>query len=150
MIGLMTRYFDDATGVPREPGRFVTVDDDLPALDFTPGLVLRPIVGRNLLASWVRYEPHSEAPLHAHEEEQVFVVLEGEIELELDGERRLMRPGQAAIIPAFVPHAARTLDRPAYQLDVFSPPRRAMLDLLEASTAAESTSGSMSQSRMVP
>jgi quercetin dioxygenase-like cupin family protein len=127
----MTRYFDSTSGVPEEPGRFVNVEADLPALDFAPGLVLRPLVGGNLLVSFVRYEPHSEAPLHAHEEEQAFVVLEGEIELELDGVRRLMRPGEAAMIPAFVPHAARTFDGPAHQLDVFSPPRRALLEMLE-------------------
>lgn len=111
----------------------MTIDADLPALDFAPGLVVRPLVGRNLLASFVRYQPHAEAPLHAHEEEQVFIVLEGEVELELDGEKRLMRPGEAALIPAFVPHAARTFDGPAYQIDVFSPPRRAMLQMLERS-----------------
>ncbi len=133
-----TRYFDAPSGVPLEPGRFVTIDADLPRLDFAPGLVLRPLVGRNLLASFVSYQPHAEAPLHAHEEEQVFIVLEGEIELELDGERRLLRPGEAALIPAFVPHAARTFDGPAYQVDVFSPPRRALLDLLEGPAATSS------------
>jgi quercetin dioxygenase-like cupin family protein len=124
-------YFAEPSGVAAEPGRYVAIDADLPALDFAPGLVARPLVGRNLMASFVRYEPHSEAPRHAHEEEQVFIVLEGEIELELGDERRLMRPGEAALIPAFVPHAARTLDGPAYQIDVFSPPRKAMLRLLE-------------------
>ena len=124
-------YFEPPSGAPTEPGRYVRIDADLPALDFAPGLTLRPLVGRNLLTSFVRYEPHAEAPLHAHEEEQVFIVLEGEIELELDGERRLMRPGDAALIPAFVPHAARAQDGPAYQIDVFSPPRRALLDILE-------------------
>ena len=127
----MTTYFDTPSGVPEEPGRYVTVDADLPALDFAPGLVLRPLVGRNLLTSFVRYEPYAEAPLHAHEEEQVFIVLEGELELELGGDKRLLRPGDAALIPAFVPHAARTFERPAYQIDVFSPPRRALLELLE-------------------
>jgi quercetin dioxygenase-like cupin family protein len=117
--------------VPEEPGRFVRIDADLEALDFAPGLVARPLSARNLLTSFVRWEPHSEAPRHAHEEEQVFVMLEGEVELELDGVRRLLRPGEAAVIPAFVPHAARTFDSPAYQLDVFSPPRRALLQLLE-------------------
>ena len=133
MTGDIT-YFEPPSGVPEEPGRYVRIDADLPALDFAPGLVLRPLVGRNLLTSFVRYAPHAEAPLHSHEEEQVFIVLEGEIELELGGERRLMRPGDAALIPAFVPHAARTHDGPAYQIDVFSPPRRALLDILEQRT----------------
>ena len=60
------------------------------------------------------------------------MVLEGEIELELSGERRIMRPGDAALIPAWVPHSARSFSGGAYQLDVFSPPRKAMLDLIAA------------------
>jgi quercetin dioxygenase-like cupin family protein len=71
------------------------------------------------------------APLRSHVEVQLFVVLEGEIELEMSGERRVVRPGDAALIPDRVPHAARSLSARAYQLDVFSPPRKAMLDLIE-------------------
>jgi quercetin dioxygenase-like cupin family protein len=125
-------YFEEASGRPTEPGRFVVIDRDLPALAFAPGLLARALVGRNLLASFVSYEPYSQAPLHAHEEEQIFIVMDGEIELELDGVKQLMRPGDAALIPAFVPHAARTLDGAAYQIDVFSPPRKALLAMLEA------------------
>jgi unsaturated pyranuronate lyase len=126
-----TGYFAEATGVPQESGRFVTIETDLPGLDFLPGLVFRPLVGRNLMASFVRYEPNTLAPVHAHEEEQLFIVLEGEIELEIDGEKRRLRPGDAAHIPAFVPHSARSFDAPAYEVDVFSPPRRALLEMLE-------------------
>jgi hypothetical protein len=36
----------------------------------------------------------------------------------------------AALLPAWVPHSARSLSAPAYQLDVFSP-RKAMLYLIE-------------------
>jgi quercetin dioxygenase-like cupin family protein len=124
-------YFEAPAGTPQEPGRYVTIESDLPAIDQMPGLVFRPLVGRNLMVSFVRYEANAVAPVHAHEEEQVFVVLEGEIELELDGERRRLRAGEAALIPAFVPHGARTFDEPAYQIDVFSPPRKAMLAMLE-------------------
>src|SRR5258708_36070395 len=43
----MTRYFDNASGVPEAPGLIVTVEADLPALGFAPRLVLRPLEGRN-------------------------------------------------------------------------------------------------------
>ncbi len=97
------RYFDQPAVEPVEPGRFVYVDALEPVLDLAPGVTSRPLVGSNLLGSFVRYEPHSLAPLHSHVEEQLFVVLEGEIELEMNGERRLMRTGDAALIPAWVP-----------------------------------------------
>ncbi len=125
-------YFGEPAGKPAEPGRVVAIDADLPALELAPGLTARPLAGRNLLGSFVRYQPRSLAPRHAHEEEQLFVVLEGELELDLDGQVRRLRPGDAALIPSWVPHSARSLDAPAYQLDVFSPPRKALLALLEA------------------
>lgn len=124
-------YFEAATGQPVERGRLVNVDADLSPLTLGPGLTSRPLAGRNLLGSFVRYEPNSTAPRHAHVEEQLFVVLEGKLEIDLDGEIRLMGPGDVALIPAWVPHSVRSLDEPAYQLDVFSPPRAALLDLLE-------------------
>ena len=125
------RYFDQPAQEPAEPGRFVSIEALEPVLDLAAGLTSRPLVGNNLLGSFVRYKPDSVAPLHSHVEEQLFVVLEGEIELELSGERRMMRPGDAALIPAWVPHSARSFSGGAYQLDVFSPPRKALLDLIE-------------------
>ncbi len=125
-------YFEAGHGEPTEPGRIVTVETELPGIDLTPGLRSHPLVGKKLLASFVRYQPNSVAPLHAHEEEQVFIVLEGELEITLGDEVRRVKAGDAALIPAWVPHSVRSLDQPAYQLDVFSPPRRALLELLEA------------------
>ncbi len=108
----------------------IDIDVDLPEVELAPGIRARPLVGTNLLASFVRYEPNSVAPLHAHEEEQLFIVVEGELEMTLGGVLRRMRPGDAALIPAWVEHTVRSFDAPAYQVDVFSPPRRAMLDLI--------------------
>jgi quercetin dioxygenase-like cupin family protein len=126
------KYFEEPTGEPDAQGRFVSVEAELPALELGPGLTSRPLVGTNLLGSFVRYEANAGAPRHAHEEEQLFVVLEGELEMELGGETRRLRPGDAALIPAWVPHSVRSLGGPAYQLDVFSPPREALLKLLAA------------------
>ena len=125
------KYFEPAGREPEEPGRFVSIEADLPALALGPGLASRPLVGTNLLASFVRYEPGAGAPRHAHEEEQLFVMLEGEVEMELGGETRRLRPGDAVLIPAWVPHWVRSTGGAVYQLDVFSPPRRALLKLLE-------------------
>jgi quercetin dioxygenase-like cupin family protein len=84
----------------------------------------------------VSYEPHTEAPRHAHAEEQVLYVLEGELEVDLGDETRMLRPGQAAVIPPHLPHAARTHELPCYQLDVFHPPRQGLLDAMARRSAA--------------
>lgn len=123
-------YFENPTGKPSEAGRMVAIDSDLPALQLASGLSARPLLGHNLMASFVRYEADAAAPRHSHVEEQLFVVLEGELELELDGDVRRMRPGDAALIPAWAPHSVRASNGPAYQLDVFSPPRAALLAIM--------------------
>jgi mannose-6-phosphate isomerase-like protein (cupin superfamily) len=56
-------------------------------------------------------------------------VVEGELEFDLDGEVRLLTPGMVAVVPANVPHGARTRDLPCHEYDVFNPPRRALLAL---------------------
>lgn len=132
------RYFDKPHVKPSQAGRVVSINALVPVLELAPGITTRPLVGRNLLGSFVRFDPNSLAPIHAHEEEQLLVVLEGTLEIEMEGERLLVRPGDVAIIPAWVPHAVRSLSEPAYQLDVFSPPRQAMLDMLESKSRKDS------------
>ncbi len=106
---------------------------DLDAIDpveFVAGLHMRPVVGDGVMVNFVTYAPGTVVPLHAHEEEQVAFVLEGEFEFEIAGETRTLRPGQVAHIPPHVPHAARTYETSCTQVDVFVPPRRVLLDVL--------------------
>jgi quercetin dioxygenase-like cupin family protein len=128
-----SRYFQlDPETVARSPGRYVDTGVDVEPVEFVPGLVFRSVIGDELMVNYVSYEPHTEAPRHAHAEEQVLLVLEGELEVDLGEERRTLKPGQVAVIPPFVPHAARTHDGSCVQVDVFHPPRQALLDLMEA------------------
>jgi len=103
-----------------------------------PGIDSIPIIGQAMALSYVKLQPHSEAKIHAHSEEQIAFVLEGEMEFEIGGERRLLRPGMGVAIPAWVPHAARTYDSFCNEIDLFHPPRQALLDLL---AKVESDSG---------
>jgi quercetin dioxygenase-like cupin family protein len=124
-------YFEMGTGEPgaaRSQGRYVDVNGMSP-VEFTEGLAFQPVLGERLLVNFVRFEPNTVAPVHAHEEEQVVCVIEGEFEFDLDGDVRIMRPGDVAHIPPFVPHGARTLDSPCFEIDVFAPPRRALVEL---------------------
>jgi len=114
-------------------GTYVEVDRDVSAVEFVPGLVFRPVVGDKLMANFVRFSPNTAAPVHTHEEEQISVVIEGEFEFELAGDVRIMRPGMAAVVPPGVPHGARTHDTSCFEIDVFHPPRRALLELTRAS-----------------
>ncbi|MGH9245084.1 MAG: cupin domain-containing protein [Acidimicrobiales bacterium] len=124
------RYFAAAEGQPQGPGRYVNVDADVAPVELVAGLIFRPVVGADVMATFVRFEPHTEAPTHAHAEEQFTIVLDGELEFVLDGETRVLRAGDVAVVPPFVPHGARTRDSHSDEIDVFCPPRQALLQHL--------------------
>jgi quercetin dioxygenase-like cupin family protein len=114
-------------------GAYLEVDKDVSAVEFVPGLVFRPVVGNKLMANFVRFNPNTVAPVHTHEEEQITVMIEGEFEFDLGGDVRIMRPGMAAVVPPGLPHGARTRDTSCFEIDIFHPPRQALLELMRKS-----------------
>lgn len=128
MTDAHSHFSTDAAGVPTAAGRYVEVDA-LDAVEFVAGLEFRPVLGERMLANFVHFAPGVEAPRHVHEEEQIVIVLEGEMHFDLDGVVRVMRKGDVAVVPAWVPHGAWTTDQECHEVDVFSPPRRSLLDL---------------------
>jgi quercetin dioxygenase-like cupin family protein len=135
MSDAATHFSTEAQGEPAGPGRFVHVDD-ISAAEFVPGLGFRPVLGHRAMANFVSFEPGVEAPRHVHEEEQIVIVLEGEFTFDLDGDVRTMKPGDVAVVPAWVPHAAWTTDTRCLEVDIFCPPRKTLLDLAQAQNAA--------------
>jgi quercetin dioxygenase-like cupin family protein len=83
--------------------------------------------------SFIYFQPHTVAPVHQHREEQIGTVLEGSLEFELAGEKRILRPGDVYVIPPDVPHGAVTNEERCITLDVFSPPRQGLGELVERS-----------------
>jgi len=126
-----THFTTEALGEPAGPGRYVHIDS-VKSAEFVPGLTFRPVLGHRSMANFVSFEPGAEAPRHVHEEEQIVIVLEGEMTFDLDGDVRTMRPGDVAVIPAWVPHGAWTTDTSCLEVDVFCPPRKSLLDLAGA------------------
>jgi len=121
--------------------RYVRVDDVIglhPVAEDT-GLTLRPVFGASMTMSFVFFEPHTEAPPHRHAEEQMGTILEGSLEFDLDGDRRILGPGDVYVVPPWVPHGAVSGDGPALALDVFSPPREGFAELMEQALRAAGT-----------
>ena len=102
-------YFLDASG--REP------------MELVPGARTRTFWGEQMLFSLVEVDSNSEVPLHTHPHEQGGIIIEGELEMSIGGEVRLLKPGDMYMIPGNVEHYAKTGDQPAKALDVFSPVR---------------------------
>jgi quercetin dioxygenase-like cupin family protein len=104
--------------------------DELEPLVMAPGLSFQPVLGDRLMVNFVTFEPQTEAPVHWHDEEQISFVIDGEFEFEVAGEKRILRRGDAVVIPPNVPHGARTHDSSCVEIDVFHPPRRGVLDAM--------------------
>lgn len=130
MSDAAAHFTTEALGEPAGPGHYVRIDD-LEAAEFVPGLGFRPVLGQRAMANFVDFEPGVEAPRHVHEEEQIVIVLDGEFTFDLDGDVRVMRKGDVAVVPAWVPHGAWTTDSHCREVDIFTPPRRSLLALVE-------------------
>lgn len=68
-------------------------------------------------------------PEERHEAEQAGYIIRGTMELTLpaENERVLLGPGDGYHIASMVPHSWRTLDEEVLFVDVFSPPRTALI-----------------------
>jgi quercetin dioxygenase-like cupin family protein len=60
---------------------------------------------------------------HFHPEEEVYEVIEGELELIVDGVSQIVRPGLVAIVPSGVRHSVRAIS--AGRAIIVDSPRRA-------------------------
>ena len=135
-----SHFGTEAAGEPAGPGRYVQIDK-IASAEFVPGLTFRPVLGQRAMANFVHFEPGAEAPRHVHEEEQIVIVLEGEMTFDLDGDVRTMTKGDVAVIPSWVPHGAWTTDTSCLEVDVFSPPRQTLLALAAEQAPDEDADG---------
>jgi quercetin dioxygenase-like cupin family protein len=90
--------------------------------EIVPGYRARFLHAENMTLAYWEVEPGAELPEHAHPQDQIANVLEGEFELTVGGETRVLVPGQVALIPGNVPHSGRALTA-CRLLDAFQPAR---------------------------
>jgi len=125
-----TQYFSgDSGGASDAEPRWIAWRSSA-SFEVVPGLNIQALTSPNVMISFVHLEPHTEAAVHWHDEEQIAFVIDGELEFEVGGVTRTLRRGDAVVIPPNVPHGARTKEGSCFEVDVFSPPRRALLDAL--------------------
>ncbi|TVQ35072.1 MAG: cupin domain-containing protein [Spirochaetaceae bacterium] len=104
--------------------------DDYPKYEIAQGVIFCPVKGSNLSLNFVTFPPNSGFPSHAHPEEQISIVREGQMEITIGEQTRTVKPGDVIIFPPHVPHAGRTGDRMCRLIDIFSPPRHGMDELI--------------------
>ena len=90
----------------------------LPAGMSRRGIVLGDVMlGLHGAVAGLTAEPHS------HPNDQIAIMIKGKMLMEIDGEQRVMEPGEFAYVPRNVKHRIQTLDQDAVVLDVFFPVR---------------------------
>ena len=72
---------------------FYDFPQDFKKFEPAPGFLVRVVSGQNIMFSHVTLQPNAVAPLHNHVEEQMGLILEGEMEVTIEGETRVMKKG---------------------------------------------------------
>jgi quercetin dioxygenase-like cupin family protein len=122
-------YFDQSGEPSTDPGRWVHVED-LDPLIVVPGLEFRPVTTDSVMTNFVTFEPDAPAPMHHHFEQQIAIVLSGELRFTVGSEERVMHAGDCVVIPPHVPHGGVAGPEGCTALDVFTPPREGIVALM--------------------
>lgn len=96
--------------------------DAISVREIFPGIRARIVHTERTSQSWVELDEGVAFPAHQHPHEQTVNVLEGTLELVVDGQTHRLDPGQTYAIPPNVPHSGRAVSR-CRVLDVFAPAR---------------------------
>jgi quercetin dioxygenase-like cupin family protein len=93
-------------------------------------LVRRKVTnGANLTVSRYVFEPGGVFPLHAHEQEQVTIVLRGKVTMTVEEERHTLEAGDSLVIGPNVPHRGEVGAQGAEVIGVVAPPRAGSGDM---------------------
>ena len=123
-------YFDRRGVEAGDAGGFVVHMDNLDSYEIAAGLFFRPLFAENVSLNFVTFPPESGFPSHVHPEEQISIVREGEMEFTVGDVTRMVGPGDVIAIPPNVSHSGRTLDTGCRLIDVFSPPRAGIREVI--------------------
>jgi quercetin dioxygenase-like cupin family protein len=100
-------------------GRF----DDQPAEEPYPGVRRHTVHSEHATVAEYAFEPGASFPLHAHPQEQVTLVLEGDVELTAAGRTERLAAGAWSVVPGGVEHGA-TAGAGGARIVAFVVPRR--------------------------
>jgi quercetin dioxygenase-like cupin family protein len=95
---------------------------DIKPREIIPGYHGRLIHSRNMSLAFWEVEAGAEVPEHAHTNEQIMQVQEGQFEFTVGGNTRIYGPGELVVIPPEVPHSGRAITA-CRLMDIFSPVR---------------------------
>ena len=97
--------------------------EECPLHNLFPGVDARTCWLDKVMLSYVELQPHSIVTEHHHPHEQMGFILQGKALFIINGQERILEPGDWYRVPGNVRHKVVALDELVKVLDVFSPPR---------------------------
>jgi quercetin dioxygenase-like cupin family protein len=92
-------------------------------IEIATGFHARTFWGNKLMLVVVDIDARAFLPNHSHPHEQGGIVIKGELELTVGGDKQLLRAGDVYLIPGGVEHSAIAGSEPVQVLDIFTPIR---------------------------
>ncbi len=96
---------------------------ELEAKNVIDGITLRSVSGSRTMMTFFDFEPGAVIPSHKHPHEQITYIIEGEIEMIVDGETKLLKTGDGVVIMPDQEHSAKILSKPSKAVDAWYPIR---------------------------
>jgi len=97
--------------------------EELPELKIADGIVGRAVNTETVTVFHVQLTKGAILPEHAHHHEQVVNVIEGELELIVEGALHRLVPGKVMVLPPNIVHSGRVISN-CRVIDVFHPVRQ--------------------------
>jgi isochorismate pyruvate lyase len=98
--------------------------NDLSLKQNVPGARMWAIGLQKAMFTYFEMEPNTKFPEHAHEAEQITLVLEGRLMFVYDGKNVTLLPGDVIAIPSNIRHVVSTGATPCKAVDAWSPVRQ--------------------------
>lgn len=96
----------------------------LAEMPLADGVSIKAVYGEKMSVSFLEMQPGSKLPSHRHQNEQISIIISGEVEYQLGQETKICREGSSIVIPPTVPHAITAVSHHAVKLlNMFAPPR---------------------------
>lgn len=92
-----------------------------------PGIQRQMVVGQNVMMVRFTFEPFLVTPEHTHPHEQMTLVIQGKVKFFIEGEVKIVSPGDVLHFPPHNRHGATMLDEEVVLIDIFSPIREDFL-----------------------
>ncbi len=130
----MTEEFVRATRDERR-ARVVKVGD-VPLVNLAPGIDTAIVCGNNLTLSFATIAPNAAGAMHSHPNEQMIVVLEGTVDIVLEGKAFGLKTGEVMTIPSGLQHTGVGGEKGSRLLEIFTPARKDFEEKLAKALAA--------------